>query len=96
MSLALTAAAAGDTGPEQRDRDERFARALDALLEHRGATLSRDELLNEVWGYKSYPTTRTVDAHVLNLRQKLEPEPSAPVHFLTVHNVGYKFVPGTL
>lgn len=69
---------------------------LKYFIEHAERVLSREELLNEVWGYKSYPTTRTVDAHVLNLRQKLEQEPSAPVHFLTVHNVGYKFVPGTI
>ncbi|MBV8476825.1 MAG: response regulator transcription factor [Acidobacteria bacterium] len=55
--------------------------------------ISREELLNEVWGYHSYPTTRTVDNHILRLRQKLERQPSDPVHFLTVHRVGYKFVP---
>lgn len=55
--------------------------------------ISRDELLNEVWGYNSYPSTRTVDAHILTLRQKLEKDPSRPVHFITVHNAGYKFLP---
>jgi DNA-binding response OmpR family regulator len=55
--------------------------------------ISRDELLNEVWGYNSYPSTRTVDAHMLNLRQKLEKDPGNPVHFVTVHHAGYKFVP---
>ncbi|HEY4362182.1 MAG TPA: response regulator transcription factor [Bryobacteraceae bacterium] len=55
--------------------------------------LSRDQLLNDVWGYTSYPSTRTVDSHVLNLRQKLERDPTNPAHFLTVHNAGYKFVP---
>jgi DNA-binding response OmpR family regulator len=55
--------------------------------------LSRDQLLNDVWGYNSYPSTRTVDSHVLTLRQKLERDPSNPVHFVTVHNAGYKFVP---
>jgi len=54
---------------------------------------SRDELLNKVWGYNNYPTTRTVDNHICTLRQKLEPNPSRPIHFLTVHGVGYKFVP---
>jgi hypothetical protein len=54
---------------------------------------SRGELLNEAWGYENYPSTRTVDNHVLKLRQKLESDPSRPVHFLTVHKVGYKFVP---
>lgn len=55
--------------------------------------LSRDELLNEAWGYENYPSTRTVDNHVLKLRQKLEKDPARPVHFRTVHGVGYKFVP---
>ncbi len=55
--------------------------------------ISRDELLNEVWGYHSYPTTRTVDNHILKLRQKLEKEPMNPIHFRTVHGAGYKFVP---
>jgi len=55
--------------------------------------LSREELLNEAWGYNSYPTTRTVDNHVLRLRQKLERDPAHPVHFQTVHRTGYKFVP---
>ena len=55
--------------------------------------ISRDQLLNEVWGYASYPTTRTVDNHIMNLRQKLEEDPAHPTHFRTVHGVGYKFVP---
>jgi DNA-binding response OmpR family regulator len=55
--------------------------------------VSRDELLNEVWGYQNYPCTRTVDNHILRLRQKLESDPSDPAHFLTVHGMGYKFVP---
>ncbi len=55
--------------------------------------ISRDELLNKVWGYECYPATRTVDNHILKLRQKLERDPAHPVHFLTVHGVGYKFVP---
>ncbi len=55
--------------------------------------ISRDELLNEVWGYNCYPSTRTVDNHILKLRQKLEREPMEPVHFRTVHGAGYKFVP---
>ena len=55
--------------------------------------ISRDQLLSDVWGYNSYPSTRTVDSHILTLRQKLEKDPANPVHFLTLHNVGYKFVP---
>ena len=55
--------------------------------------LSRDELLNEVWGYNCYPTTRTVDNQILKLRQKLEADPANPAHFLTIYGAGYKFVP---
>jgi two-component system alkaline phosphatase synthesis response regulator PhoP len=62
------------------------------FVEHRGAALSRDELLNEVWGYNSMPSTRTVDVHVAWLRQKLEANPRHPEHLLTVHGLGYKFV----
>ncbi len=62
------------------------------FLCHAGETLSRDRLLEDVWGYNHYPTTRTVDAHIVRLRQKLEPEPGEPRFILTVHGVGYKFV----
>ncbi|HEX8128892.1 MAG TPA: response regulator transcription factor [Pyrinomonadaceae bacterium] len=62
------------------------------LVEHRGATISRDELLNEVWGYNAMPSTRTVDVHIAWLRQKLEPNPHYPQFILTVHGLGYKFV----
>jgi len=58
--------------------------------------ISREELLTEVWGYQDYPSTRTVDNHVLRLRQKLEPDPATPRFFLTMHGSGYKFVLGTL
>ena len=61
------------------------------LLEHRGRTLSRQELLREVWGYKSAPATRTVDVHVAWLRQKLEDDPRQPKFILTVHGQGYRF-----
>jgi DNA-binding response OmpR family regulator len=59
---------------------------------HPGETLSRDRLLEQVWGYDHFPTTRTVDAHVARLRQKLEARPEEPRHILTVHGLGYKFV----
>jgi DNA-binding response OmpR family regulator len=59
---------------------------------HSGETLSRDRLLEEVWGYENYPTTRTVDTHLVRLRQKLEPDPEQPQYFLTVHGSGYRFV----
>ena len=62
------------------------------FLEHRGATISRDELLQEVWGYEHTPSTRTVDVHVAWLRQKLEVNSKTPQLILTVHGLGYKFV----
>jgi len=64
---------------------------LKYFIEHRGATISRDELLHEVWGYHATPSTRTVDVHVAWLRQKLEPNPRVPQYILTVHGMGYKF-----
>jgi DNA-binding response OmpR family regulator len=65
---------------------------LKYFIKHSGETLSRDRLLSDVWGYDRFPTTRTVDAHIVRLRQKLEPNPEQPQFFLTVHGVGYKFV----
>ncbi len=65
---------------------------LKYFLCHRGETLSRDRLLEEVWGYDRFPTTRTVDAHIVRLRQKVEPKPDEPRFILTVHGTGYKFV----
>ncbi|HEX3372098.1 MAG TPA: response regulator transcription factor [Candidatus Acidoferrales bacterium] len=56
--------------------------------------VSREKLLNEVWGYENYPSTRTVDNHILRLRQKLEPDPANPRFLLTAHGAGYKFAPG--
>jgi len=67
-------------------------KTLKFLLQNAERVISRDELLNEVWGYQNYPSTRTVDNHILKLRQKLEKDPANPVHFRTVHGVGYKFV----
>jgi DNA-binding response OmpR family regulator len=63
------------------------------FLQNPDRPLTRDMILNSVWGYEFYPNTRTVDAHVVKLRQKLEPDPGTPRHFLTVHGVGYRFVP---
>jgi DNA-binding response OmpR family regulator len=68
-------------------------RALKYFIEHAGKVISRDELLNEVWGYTNYPSTRTVDNHVLRLRHKLEADPSSPRLFVTLHGSGYKFSP---
>lgn len=65
---------------------------LKYFLVHPGEALTRDRLLEEVWGYDKFPTTRTVDAHIVRLRQKLEAKPEDPRFFLTVHGTGYKFV----
>jgi DNA-binding response OmpR family regulator len=66
---------------------------LQYLARTPGRVISREELLDQVWGLNNYPTTRTVDNHILRLRQKLECDSSNPRHFLTVHGAGYKFVP---
>jgi DNA-binding response OmpR family regulator len=66
---------------------------LTFFLQNPDRALSRDMILNSVWGYESFPNTRTVDAHVVKLRQKLESDPNAPRHFLTLHKVGYRFLP---
>jgi len=63
------------------------------FLQNPDRPLTRDMILNAVWGYDSYPNTRTVDIHVVKLRQKLEQDSNAPRHFLTVHGVGYRFLP---
>ncbi len=63
------------------------------FLNHPDRPLTRDMILNTVWGYSYASNTRTVDAHVLKLRQKLEPDPNVPRHILTVHGVGYRFLP---
>ena len=70
---------------------EREARLLRYLIERKGTILSRDELLQEVWGYKSIPLTRTVDVHIAWLRQKIEDDPKNPRHIVTVHGQGYCF-----
>jgi two-component system alkaline phosphatase synthesis response regulator PhoP len=77
---------------ERIELSAREFKLLRYLIEHRGATISRDELLNEVWGYNAMPSTRTVDVHIAWLRQKLEPNPHYPQFILTVHGLGYKFV----
>ena len=68
-------------------------RVLRFFVANPSRVISRDELLQTVWGYNCYPTTRTVDNKILRLRQKLEPDPARPIHFQTVHGAGYKFVP---
>jgi DNA-binding response OmpR family regulator len=68
-------------------------KTLAYLIKNPRRVISRDELLNEVWGYENYPCTRTVDNHILRLRKKLEAEPAHPKHFHTVHCAGYRFLP---
>lgn len=79
-------------GGQLLDLSAREFKLLKYFIEHRGAALSRDELLNEVWGYNAMPSTRTVDVHVAWLRQKIEENPRHPQHIMTVHGLGYKFV----
>ena len=74
------------------DLSAREFRLLQYFVEHRGAAISRDELLNAVWGYEAMPFTRTVDVHIAWLRQKVEPQPRHPQFILTVHVIGYRFV----
>jgi DNA-binding response OmpR family regulator len=65
---------------------------LHLLISSKGKVLTREELLNKVWGYEFFPQSRTVDNHILRLRQKLEDDPNRPRNILTVHGLGYKFV----
>lgn len=76
--------------PQLRDWHAKFD-LLRYLVEHRGEVVTRDRLLDEVWGYDQFPTTRTVDTHILRLRQKFERDPEHPVFILTVHGQGYRF-----
>ena len=62
------------------------------LIRRRGEIVTRDQLLDDVWGYESTPVTRTVDNHIARLRQKIEQDPSEPKHIITVHRIGYRFV----
>jgi two-component system, OmpR family, alkaline phosphatase synthesis response regulator PhoP len=73
------------------DLSAREFKLLRYFIEHRGATLSRESLLSEVWGYDETPLTRTVDVHVAGLRQKIETNAKSPEHILTIHGLGYKF-----
>ena len=77
---------------KEMDFSSKEVELLKFFLHHPGETLSRDPLLEEVWGYAHFPTTRTVDAHIVRLRQKVEPKPDEPRFILTVHGTGYKFV----
>jgi DNA-binding response OmpR family regulator len=80
-----------DGSPVQMTSQE--FKVLKFMIQNAERVLSREELLNHVWGYQNYPSTRTVDNHILRLRQKVEKDPANPLHFRTVHSSGYKFVP---
>jgi DNA-binding response OmpR family regulator len=78
-----------------KTRIEFTAREFDLLryfVQHTGQVVTREQILNEVWGYEEFPTTRTIDNFVAKLRQKIERAPHAPEHILTIHGSGYKFV----
>ena len=62
------------------------------LIENQGEVVSRDDLLNRVWGYESFPYTRTIDAHIATLRKKIEDRPEKPALIITIHGIGYKFL----
>jgi DNA-binding response OmpR family regulator len=79
-------------GAERVEMTRKEFAILRFLAARAGEVVTRDELLNEVWGYESYPSSRTVDNHVAGLRAKLERDPARPEHIKTVHGVGYKFV----
>jgi two-component system response regulator VicR len=79
-------------GDEVLDMSRKEFGVLRLLAARAGEVITRDELLDEVWGYDQYPTTRTVDNHIALLRTKLEDDPSKPRYLLTVHGVGYKLV----
>lgn len=81
-----------EKGDQSLELSAREYRLLRYLVAKRGSVVTRDELLDEVWGYNSYPSTRTVDNHIARLRQKVERNVEDPQHIVTVHGVGYKFV----
>ncbi|MCG6948085.1 MAG: response regulator transcription factor [Acidobacteria bacterium] len=79
-------------GDQELDLTPREFRLLGYFLAHQGEVVSREELLDAVWGYDTIPFTRTVDTHIAKLRKKIEDDPSDPQHLITVHRLGYKFV----
>jgi two-component system alkaline phosphatase synthesis response regulator PhoP len=91
VTIDLDRHEAGKAG-ESLDLTPREFRLLGYFLEHRGEVISREELLDAVWGYDTIPFTRTVDTHIAKLRKKIEEDASDPQHIITVHRLGYKFV----
>jgi len=79
-------------GGQELDLSAREFEILRYLIRRRGEIVTRDQLLDEVWGYRSTPVTRTVDNHIARLRQKIEQDPSEPRHIITVHRLGYRFI----
>jgi DNA-binding response OmpR family regulator len=79
-------------GDQQLELSPREFELLKYFIQHRGETITRDQLLDDVWGYDNYPFTRTVDNHIAKLRQKVEAVPADPKYIITVHRVGYKFL----
>lgn len=78
-------------GKETLPMSKLEAAILKYLIAHKGEVVAREKLLNEIWGYEKYPTTRTIDNHVLNLRKKIEKNPDKPQWLHTIHGIGYKF-----
>ena len=91
VRVHLRARQAFKSGREVRLTRKEFD-LLRYLIEHPGEVITRDRLLDEVWGYEQFPTTRTVDTHILRLRQKFEDDPERPTHILTAHGQGYRFI----
>jgi two-component system alkaline phosphatase synthesis response regulator PhoP len=79
-------------GTHRLDLSPREFKLMKYFIEHRGKVVTRDQLLDAVWGYDNFPFTRTVDTHIAKLRQKIEDDPSNPIYIITVHRAGYKFV----
>ena len=94
MAISMTKRNASAGAPVNTALSPREFQLLRYFAEHVGATLSRDEILREVWGYDAATFTRTVDVHVASLRQKLEADPKRPEFIVTVPGLGYKFEPG--
>ncbi|HVF46032.1 MAG TPA: response regulator transcription factor [Pyrinomonadaceae bacterium] len=83
----------GSRAGSAMDLSVREFEILRFLINHQDQVVTRDQLLNEVWGYESMPISRTVDTHIAKLRQKIEIDPSDPRHIITVHRMGYRFIP---
>ena len=83
-------------GRKKFELTDREIKLLHYFHAHPDEVLSRDELLNDVWGIAYYGTTRTLDQHIAQLRKKIESRPNHPIHITTVHGVGYRYTPGTL